>query len=280
MNVSRIAMAMSKKILLLVGLVLLGACVSNARRIDRLAAAHDLRRERVAGTEFEHVIYANALALSTPVPQRLYVYIDGDGRPWGDTGREPASDPTTRNPVALRLLLDTAASAVYLSRPCYQGVLSARCEPTVWTSARYSEAVVASMTTAIGNWAGARGYRELVLIGYSGGGTLAVLMGERLKSTAAVVTLAGNLDIEAWIAHHDYLPLSESLNPARSTTAHPWPELHLHGEDDAVVPPATTAAYFERYRSAQRRSLSGYGHVCCWVENWPSTFAELRAQLR
>lgn len=267
------------KVLLLVCLLLLGACVSNGQRIERLAAASELQRVRVTGVDFEHVIYTNALALASPGPQRLYVYIDGDGRPWGDTGRVPAEDPTTRNPLALRLLLNTPAAAAYISRPCYQDVQVARCEPSVWTSARYSDSVVTSMTAALRNWADSRGYREIVLIGYSGGGTLAVLIGERLQTTAGVVTLAGNLDIEAWTAHHDYLPLSGSLNPARSAAAHPWPELHLRGEDDTVVPPATTEAYFERFPSAQRRSLSGYAHVCCWVENWPGTFAGLQSQL-
>jgi len=117
------------------------------------------------------------------------------------------------------------------------------------------------------------------LIGYSGGGTLAVLIGERLQSTAAVITVAGNLDIEEWARHHDYLPLDQSLNPTRSTGTHPWPELHLMGEDDDVVPPQTTAAYFARFTAAQQRSFANYNHTCCWVENWSTTFASIEASL-
>ena len=52
------------------------------------------------------------------------------------------------------------------------------------------------------------------MIGYSGGGTLAQLVAEKFTQTRAVVTLAGNLDLAAWVQLHDYTPLGGSLNPA------------------------------------------------------------------
>jgi hypothetical protein len=96
------------------------------------------------------------------------------------------------------------------------------------------------------------------------------LIAERLDNVAAVVTVGADLDIDAWTQHHGYLPLTGSLNPASSTFAHPWPELHLYGALDTVVPLATTAAYFARFPHAQRRVMDGYDHVCCWVEHWPA----------
>lgn len=267
--------------LLLVSSLLLWACgcVSNGQRIDRLAAANTLSREVVSGARFEHVIYANPVALHGPVRKRLFVYIEGDGRPWGDRGRVPAADPTTGNPLALKLMLQTDAPSVYVSRPCYQDLANLRCGPTIWTSARYSEAVVTSMAAAVRQWAEKQRYEELVFIGYSGGGTLAVLIGERLPMTAAVVTLAGNLDIDAWTQHHDYLPLSESLNPARSFIAHLWPEIHFLGAVDTVVPPPTTEGYFMHFPYAQQRMFANYNHTCCWLSNWPRMLLDLQAQL-
>jgi hypothetical protein len=259
-------------------LVCSSGCVSNGQRIDRLAATNMLMREIVTGTRFEHVIYANPVARYGPVRKRLFVYIDGDGRPWGESGRVPAADPTTGNPLALKLMLQTDAPSVYISRPCYQDVVNLLCGPAIWTSARYSEAVVISMTAAVSQWAEKRGYEELVFIGYSGGGTLAVLMGERLPATAAVVTLAGNLDIDAWTQYYDYLPLTESLNPARSFIAHLWPEVHFVGAVDSVVPPQTTEAYFTHFPYAQQRALASYDHNCCWVANWSRMFLDLQAQ--
>ena len=269
----------ARRFLILILVVCTTGCLSNGQRIDRLAAANSLTREVVTGTRFEHVIYANPVALHGPVRKRLYVYIDGDGRPWGDSGRVPAADPTTGNPLALKLMLQTDAPSVYISRPCYQDVVNLRCGPAIWTSARYSEAVVNSMAAAVREWAEKQRYEELVFIGYSGGGTLAVLIGERLSSTAAVFTLAGNLDIDAWTEHHGYLPLTESLNPARSFIAHPWPETHFLGAVDSVVPPLTTESYFMHFPYAQQRTFGNYNHTCCWVATWSSMFLDLQAQL-
>jgi hypothetical protein len=260
-------------------LMCLPGCVTNGQRIDRLAAINLLTREVLEGVRFEHVIYANPVALHGPVRKRLYVYIDGDGRPWGDRGRVPAADPTTGNPLALKMMLETDSPSVYISRPCYQDLANLRCSSALWTSARYSETVVDSMAAAVSRWAEKHHYEELVFIGYSGGGALAVLMGERLPNTAAVVTLAGNLDIDEWTHYHDYLPLSESLNPARSFIAHPWPEVHYLGSNDNVVPPQTTEAYFMHFPYAQQRMLSGFNHTCCWVPNWGSMLSDVQVQL-
>jgi hypothetical protein len=60
------------------------------------------------------------------------------------------------------------------------------------------------------------------------------------------------------------------LNPALSDKPHPWPELHLRGANDLVVPPVTTERYFARYPKAQQRTVEGFDHVCCWVRDWPT----------
>ncbi|HMN44568.1 MAG TPA: lipase family protein [Povalibacter sp.] len=260
------------------GLILLLAlqgCASSSQRIDAQAEAAGLSRSVVAGRDFRHVVYANALAHGDAAAQRLVVYFDGDGRPWGSSGLQPAADPTTRKPLALQLLARTPAPGIYVSRPCYQELKDPACEAAVWTSERYSTAVVDSLVAAIGQFSAARPPREIVLIGYSGGGVLATLAAERLGNVAAVVTIAANLDIDAWAQYHGYLPLTGSLNPAASGHDHAWREVHLQGADDAVVPAATTARYFARYPAAQQRQFDGFSHVCCWVERWAEIFADV-----
>jgi pimeloyl-ACP methyl ester carboxylesterase len=202
------------------------------------------------------------------------VFLEGDGVPWRG-GREPSDDPTARHPIALELLLRSPAAAAYVTRPCYHRLEDDRCGPEHWTSARYSEEVIASMASAVLEAMRRAQATQVMLVGYSGGGVLAVLIAERLENVSAVVTIAANLDTDAWTAHHRYLPLSQSLNPALSERAHAWPEFHFQGENDARVPPESTDAYFRRYPSANRETIAGYDHVCCWLDAWPKLWSEI-----
>jgi hypothetical protein len=253
----------------------LAGCASGPERIDHAASAAGLRRSIVNGTAFRHIVYRNAVTGSAP----LFVFLDGDGRPWSDDGLQPRPDPTTRNPLALKLLMRTPAPAIYVSRPCYQQVVDAGCSSESWTSGRYSGVVVASMAAAIRDAAGSGGFQKIVLVGYSGGGALAVLAAEQLETVAGVVTIAANLDTDAWASYHHYLPLSASLNPAASNRTHPWREIHLTGAHDTVVPATTTAAYFSRYPDANQWPYADSDHVCCWIAQWPQVFERIRTQL-
>ncbi len=249
---------------LLLALFLAG-CTTNATRIEKLAGQLGMTRSIVEAGGFRSPLFMRGV----PAPQdaSLTIFIEGDGVPWR-TGMKPSLDPTTANPVALKLLAKTQQPAAYVSRPCYQDVTGTRCTPERWTFERYSDEIVSSMTEAVRTAMVRANARRVVLVGYSGGGVLAVLIAERLDNVAAVITVGANLDTDAWTKHHGYLPLSGSLNPALSTATHPWPETHLYGARDTVVPVSTTAAYFARFPRAQQKIVDGFDHVCCWVEQW------------
>jgi pimeloyl-ACP methyl ester carboxylesterase len=115
---------------------------------------------------------------------------------------------------------------------------------------------------------------RITLIGYSGGGVLALLIASRLDAVDQVITVAANLDVEAWAAHHAYSPLAGSLNPA---VLAPLParvhQLHLAGARDRQVPPATVASFLARNPAASFRIIEGFDHRCCWIEQWPEILA-------
>ncbi|TXS96730.1 lipase family protein [Parahaliea maris] len=149
--------------------------------------------------------------------------------------------------------------------------MPANCTPTLWTSGRYSETVINSMADALAKQLDANpSIREIVLIGYSGGGNLAVLLAPRLAGSVpvSVVTIAANLDTVAWSAHHRVLPLQDSLNPAEQQ-ASGLQEMHFQGAEDTVVPPATSAAYFQRHPQARSVTVEAFDHRCCWAQQWP-----------
>jgi pimeloyl-ACP methyl ester carboxylesterase len=251
--------------LLVLSAIALSGCSSNGARIDANARGASLVRYESAALGFRTLIYMKApLDRSEP----LYIFLEGDGAPWRG-GVIPNDDPTTRDPVALELLKRTARGGAYLTRPCYHRMPGPRCTPDRWTGARYSEEVIAVMAEAVHEAMRLAEASRATLVGYSGGGVLAVLLAERVNKIDAVVTLGANLDIDAWTRRHGYLRLEGSLNPAHSEREHVWREVHLQGARDANVPPDTTDAYFARYPNAERRVIEDFDHVCCWVDAWP-----------
>ena len=206
--------------------------------------------------------------------ERLHIYLDGDGRPFV-TPRRVAEDPTPAEPLVLDLMKADPVPALYLGRPCYHGLQSG-CDPRDWTVARYGPRVVDALAVAVARIAAERQVRELVLIGYSGGGVLAVLVAERVPAVSAVMTVAANLDIDAWTQLHGFSPLKGSLNPATMSHA-PVPTLHLQGADDRNVPPASIQRYRSRVSEAVFVTVPGFGHTCCWARDWPQWLGRLEA---
>jgi dienelactone hydrolase len=117
------------------------------------------------------------------------------------------------------------------------------------------------------------GAETLVLVGFSGGGTIAALLAARRSDVARIVTVAGNLDIAASAAHHRVPALAASLNPADDwARLQSIPQLHFVGEKDRVAPPKLAEAYADRFPGARRpaiRVVPEFTHSCCWAAEWP-----------
>ena len=202
---------------LALGLLLLGGCAGPAAHFSDRAAALGLRAALVEGDGFHHVAYRRA-ERAAGAARALHIYLDGDGTPWAAGG--PTADPTPRDPLVLRLMAMDAAPSVYLGRPCYHGrAVEPPCAPALWTDARYSEVVVASLAAAARRLLEEEGRSAIVWLGYSGGGTLAVLLAARVRETVGVVTVAANLDVEGWTRLHRQSPLDASLEPGPPAAA-------------------------------------------------------------
>ena len=248
-------------------------CSSPAAEFARQAAALGLGRDVVTGTRFQHVLYRKS---GSPT-QTLHVYLDGDGTPW-IAGR-PASDPTPRNVLVLRLLTLDPAPAIYLGRPCYHGAAApGSCSSRLWTRDRYSDEVITSLAATVRRLMAMEGAERVAWFGHSGGGTLAVLLASHFPETTSVITIAANLDTAAWAAYVGGQDLSGSLNPVS------YPPLlrqiqqrHYAGGKDRVVPPALTAQA-AAHLGATLIVLDAYDHVCCWERLWSTILSELAAE--
>ena len=242
--------------------------------MDERAVDLGYRKLVVQGDGYSHVAYIKQCR--TTANTALHVYLEGDGTPWLRKGLA-AADPTPRTPLMLEMMALDPASAVYLGRPCYHGLnKAAACTPEVWTDGRYSEAVVLSMSAALDILSA--DYPALVLLGYSGGGTLAMLLAERQPKTEAVITVAANLDTGRWTALHKQHPLSGSLNPAnRPPLSSRIRQVHNAGGRDDNVPPELIRDAVAQQQGATFKVFTKQDHHCCWREVWPEILGGLAA---
>lgn len=261
---------------------ILAACSPIPGPIERrehagaLATAANWHAEVIPAGQFDLLAYLPQLIRKDA---RLTVYIEGDGLAWIN-GSTPSSDPTPREPLALRLALaQPAGNAAYLGRPCqYVDAQRSACPERYWTEARFAPEVVSASSKAVDVLKERFGATRLTLVGYSGGGAVAALLAARRDDVESLITVAGNLDHRAWTTQLRLTPLSGSLNPADETgMLHGVRQMHLVGSKDPVIPASLVSAFAARFPPAQRptvRLVPDFDHRCCWEREWPGLWRE------
>jgi Serine hydrolase (FSH1) len=249
----------------------MSACASrdpgeNARRI---AGPAHLRRESLQTGAFVLTSFVRFGDAREP----LHIYIEGDGYAWRSR-TEPSRDPTPRRAMALQLAAkDPAANVVYLARPCQFIEHDSHCDVAYWTGKRYSRDVIASMDEAVSHYAALAPGQALQLIGYSGGGALAVLIAARRGDVESIRTVAGNLDVGEVMRLHGVSPLPLSLNPlSEASRVAAIPQIHFSGSRDRVVPPSIAQRFAQAAggRCVRTLVIAGADHESGWASRWSS----------
>ena len=255
-------------------LPILVAC-SPATRFDAAADARGLVREELSISKLPVVIYRDKEIRHSG---KIHIYLDGDGKPWIG-GKRVALDPTTRSKLILDMMAVDTADKILIGRPCYYIKASERpaaCTDTLWTSHRYSNIVVSAVRNVITLQLEKYQPEEVILIGYSGGGTLAALIASQLAQVDTLVTVAANLNVDAWSELHGYTPLARSLNEKNfPKIPDKVKQYHFVGMQDSNVPPSITRSVASLQRNVRVIEQAGYTHECCWPENWASTLGEI-----
>lgn len=232
----------------------------------------ELDKQVVPGAHFQHVVFDNRRPTAE---QPTWVFIGGDGNAWLRHGLA-SEDPTPTDPLALRLMLQAPGRAVYLARPCTFDLARSdpRCSAQVWTVDRYSEQVVHSMGSALGSYLADD---QIVLVGFSGGGVLAMQLADQLDGVVGLITIAGNLDVARWAEHHGYAPALQARSmPLRLPSERQFVRLHVFGAEDDNAPFELSAQLLARDLGARVRVFETADHDCCWAQLWPGIAAEFQ----
>ncbi len=198
------------------------------------AYAFGLTREFVQGGDFVLTTYQRITNPDAP----FVFYLEGDGSIWDYKKRRLSEDPTPKMLTLLKLAaLDNRPNIVYVARPCQYTpmAMNPKCSPEYWSGKRFSDDSIESLNTAINNINKNR--QKFSLVGFSGGGGLSVLIAARNPLVKDILTIAANLDTEAFVEYHNSKPMIGSLNPIHyaKKTSH-VPQLHLSGGKDMTVP--------------------------------------------
>jgi len=204
---------------------------------------------------------------------RIRVYIEGDGRAW-ETMHELSSDPTPSNPMALRLAsIDPADNIAYIARPGqYSPSGIPDCNSSYWSGRRFAPEVVASTDRVIDILKEKAGAKYLELVGYSGGGAIAVLVAARRSDVVVLRTVAGNLNTEAFCSYHHVSPLEGSMNPtdvAKKIAG--IAQCHFVGSKDAIVPRALAESFVKTegdQNNGRITIVEGVSHNDGWPKRW------------
>lgn len=198
----------------------------------------------------------------------LRVYIEGDGRAW-ITSRTISDDPTPIKSMAPGLAVHDSQPSVYMARPC-QYVLGTNCTQSVWTTGRFSKAVIQAENEVLDTLKSQYGVQEFELVGYSGGGAVALLLAATRTDVKQVQTIAGNIDPVAWTTLKKISPLTGSLNPVDfADQLSKVPQRHFIGLNDTIVPPDVTKAYMLRVQPVCGETVFvNADHYSGYEESW------------
>jgi predicted esterase len=201
-------------------------------------------------------------------------YIEGDGAAVNGIYRV-SRNPTPRRQMLIKLAaMDTRPNVVYVARPCqYTPMdLNPKCSMQYWTDKRRSDDSVQSLNEVINR---INNNNKFSLIGFSGGGGIAVLIAARNYMTKDIITISANLDHVAFTTHHNVTPMIGSLNPidyAKQVTH--IPQLHISGGKDTIIPPFIADKFVQKASTScvKQQIFKDNSHRHGWDKIWEYVF--------
>lgn len=241
---------MKQTIFILFVFVFLG-CSSKYDLENRIQLTKDLTHKN----DFQSIVFdTNDFQLQgyfkikdTTLP--LKIYIEGDGFAFVDR-YTVSSDPTPINPIALQLATkDNYQNIGYIARPC-QYIMTKNCTDFYWSDGRFSLTVIDNINQAIDILKSKTKMNQIELVGFSGGGAIAILVANMRTDVVQITTIAGNLNPTLVNQNHNLPPLAGSLNPidVARKVAH-IEQIHFIGGKDEVITQDVAFSFMEASKS-------------------------------
>jgi len=251
-------------------LLLLNSCASidGIVNAEKLSSGAQMIRHDVTTDMFTLTTFSRITNPDLP----LHVYIEGDGRAWIDRS-QVSTDPTPLKAIGLALAAaDDWPNVVYIARPCqFRDLSKEQCSSSYWTNKRFSREVIVATGQALDYFVRQVNVKSLELIGYSGGGAIAVLLAAERNDVISLRTVAGNLDHDAVNQYHGVSQMPESLNPINVAEKLKWlPQRHFVGANDKIVPSFITEKFIQKSGSicSDVTYVKSTSHETGWVGRW------------
>ncbi|GAB4162948.1 MAG: alpha/beta hydrolase [Rickettsiaceae bacterium] len=262
-------------VLLCATAIFLSACktVTYNQEPVSIGDLYNFQKVLVKGGDFWITTYQKI----TDPDQPYAFYIEGDGAAFN--GRYRVShNPTPRKQVFIKLAaMDQRPNVVYVARPCqYTPMhLNPKCTNQYWTDKRLSDDSVQAINDVINSIN--KNNAKFSLVGYSGGGGIAILVAARNSRVKDIITVAGNLDLLAFTTHHNVTPMIGSLNPIDYAEQVKYiPQLHLSGGKDKIVPPFIADKFVQKASSTcvKQKIFEEASHAEGWKRVWEYVYTK------
>jgi pimeloyl-ACP methyl ester carboxylesterase len=260
---------LSKLVILSFSTLLLTGCnpyLSMNGNPETIGKLYKFNRVLVKGGDFWITTYQKITDENAP-----YVfYLEGDGAAF-DGRYRVSRNPTPRRQMFIQLAqMDHRPNVIYVGRPCQYTPkdLNPKCSNLYWTDRRMSDDSVESLNEVINS---INKNKSFSLVGYSGGGGIAVLIAARNNMVRDIITIAANLDHIAFTTLHNVTPMIGSLNPIDYVSkVGNIPQLHISGEKDKIVPPFIADKFVQASGSTcvKQRIMPRIDHTHGWNKIW------------
>jgi hypothetical protein len=264
--------------LMWVGLTLLSLTITSCASNNINTKAYNISKEarlipaEIVGGQFVLRVYYRFDKAGAPI----HVYLEGDGRSWLAPSRA-SYNPTPRDPVGLSLAAqDAADNVLYIGRPCQYVSFdkNPNCKFPYWTHKRFAPEIINSVSDVIDRAKQMSQGRGIEMVGFSGGGAVAILVAAQRRDVIGIRTVAGNLNHEVWTNHHKVDPLKGSLNPVDvAKKVSRIPQIHYVGMDDKIIHQSVAQSFKakaggNRAQCVQIKEVLGAGHTKGWLKLW------------